>query len=60
MEGRNQRENFRSVLGFKEIDIYQSKEYSTLLKIKKVFPNEIKNDQCRVNKNILLIFLSCS
>ena len=45
MEKRNQRENFRSLLGFKENDIYQSKEYSTLLKIKKVFPNEIMNDQ---------------
>ena len=58
MGKRNQRENFRSLLGFKENGIYQSKEYSTLLKIKKVFPDEIINDQYRVNKYFIdLVFL---
>ena len=44
MEKRNQRENFRSLLGFKENDICQSKKYSTLLKIKKCFPNQKMSD----------------
>ena len=39
MEKRNQRGDFRSLLGFKENDIYQNKEFSTLLKINKAFPN---------------------
>ena len=57
MEKRNQRENFRSLLEFKENDTYQSKEYSTLLKIKKVFPNEMMNDQDQVNKYFIdLVF----
>ena len=29
IEKVNQRDNFRIILGFKENDIYQSKEYST-------------------------------
>ena len=32
MEKENQRENFRSLLGFKENDIFQWKEYSITLK----------------------------
>ena len=50
MEKENQRENFRSLLGFKENYIFQRKEYSMTLKIKKVFPNEIINEQYKVNK----------
>ena len=50
MEKENQRENFRSLLGFKENDIFQRKEYSIALKIKKVFPNEIINEQYNVDK----------
>ena len=57
MEKENQRENFRSLLGFKENDIFQRKEYSITLKIKKVFPNEIINEQYKVNKYFIgLIF----
>ena len=56
-EKENQRENFRSLLGFKENDIFQTKEYSIKLKIKKVFPNEIINEQYKVNKYFIdLIF----
>ena len=44
IEKENQRENFRSVLGFKENDIFQRKEYSITLKVKKMFPNEIINE----------------
>ena len=45
MEKENQRENFRSLLCFKQNDIFQRKEYSITLKIKKVLPNEIINEQ---------------
>ena len=34
----------------KENEIYQNKEYSTLLKIKKKFPNEKMSEQYKVNK----------
>ena len=44
MEKVNQRNNFRILLGFKENEIFQSKEGSITLKIKKIFPNEIMND----------------
>ena len=57
IEKENQRENFRSLLGFKENGIFQRKEYSVTLKIKKVFPNEIINEQYKVNKYFIdLIF----
>ena len=35
MQKEKQRENFKILLGFKENDIYQHKEYSTAKKIKK-------------------------
>ena len=50
MEKEKQRENFRIILGFKEIDIYERKENSIIKKIKKVFPNEITRDQYKVSK----------
>ena len=50
MEKENQRGNFRSLLGFKENDILQRNKYSATLKIKKMFPNEIINEQYKVNK----------
>ena len=50
LEKEKQREHFRTLLGFKENDIYQRKEYSTMLKIKKVFPNKMIGDQCKVSK----------
>ena len=50
-------DNFRILLAFKENDIYQSKEYSISLKIKKVFPNEIIDDQYKVNILLILLFL---
>ena len=52
-----QRNKFRSLLGFKENDIFQSKEYSIILKIRKAFPNEIIRDQYKVLKHrIDLVF----
>ena len=57
MKKENQRKNFRSILGFKENDIFQRNKYSITLKIKKVFPNEIINEQYKVNKYFIdLIF----
>ena len=57
VDKKNQRENFRPVLGFKENDIYQSKQYSIVKKIKKVFSNEIIEDEYKVNKYFIdLIF----
>ena len=50
MEKEKQRENFRIILGFKENDIHERKESSTIKKIKKVFPNEITRDQYKVSK----------
>ena len=48
MEKEEPRENFRTLLGFKEHDIMRSEEYSTNLKIKKMFPNEIIEEQYNV------------
>ena len=50
MEKENHREHFRSLLGFKENDIFQRNQYSITLKIKKVFPNELINEQYKDNK----------
>ena len=41
LEKEKQRENFRTLSTCKIHDIYQRKGYSTVLKIRKVFPNEI-------------------
>ena len=37
-------------MGFKENDIFQSKEYSIISKIKKIFKNLVINEQYRVDK----------
>ena len=56
MEKENQRDNFRSLLGFKENDIFERKEHLITLKIKKVFPNEIIHEQYKVNKYFIDLF----
>ena len=40
MEKTNQRDNFRVLLGFKENDMFQTKEQSVLSKIQAVFSSE--------------------
>ena len=40
MEKTNQRDNFRMLLGFKENDIFQTKEQSVLSKIHTIFSSE--------------------
>ena len=48
MEKKEQREDIRVLLGFTVHDIMRPKEYSAKLKIKKMFPNEIIEEQCDV------------
>ena len=38
------------LLGFKENEVYESKEYSITKKIKKIFKDELINEQYRVDK----------
>ena len=45
MKKKEQREDFRILLGFKEHGIIQRNEYSMNLKIKKMFSNEIIEEQ---------------
>ena len=59
-EKENQRENFRTLLGFKVNDIYESKEYSITKKMKKAFKNQIINEQYRVKKILYQSSFSCS
>ena len=44
-EKEKETEHFRAILGFKEHKIRLTKEYSTKLKIKKIFPNEKIGEQ---------------
>ena len=44
-------------MGFKENEIYESKEYSIIKKIRKMFKSEIINEQYRVDKYFIdLVF----
>ena len=45
MEEENQRDNFRILLGFKENELYESKECSIIKRIKKIFLNDVINEQ---------------
>ena len=40
LDKENQRQNFRTLLGFKENEIYESKEYSIVKRIKKKLKNK--------------------
>ena len=53
LDKEKQRENFRQLLGFKENEIFERKEYSIVKRIRKVFKNQILNEQYRV-KNIFI------
>ena len=50
MQKEKQRKDFRVILGFKENDIYERKEYSIIKKIKKCFLGEIIRNQYKVDK----------
>ena len=56
-EKENQRDNLRIILGFKENEVYDPKEYSITKKIKKIFKNQIIDEQYRVQKYFIgLVF----
>ena len=50
LDKEKQRQNFRQLLGFKENEIFESKEYSILKHTKKVFNREKTIEQYKVNK----------
>ena len=57
MQKEQERQDFRIIWGFKQNDIYKRKEHSVLKKIKKGFPNDIINDQYKVDKYFIdLVF----
>ena len=45
-----QRQNFRTLLGFKENEIYERKEYSTIKQIKKTFKKQTIIEQYKIKK----------
>ena len=53
-----QRENFRQLLGFKENEVFESKEYSITKKIKKIFKKQKIINQYRVEKYFIDLFFS--
>ena len=59
LDKKDQRQNFRILVGFKENEIYERKEYSIVKRIKKIFKKQTIIEQWRV-ENTLLIFFSCS
>ena len=52
----DQRQNFRILLGFKENEIYETKEYSILKRIKKIFKKQAIIEQYRVEKYFIDFF----
>ena len=54
----HQRQNFRILLGFKENEIYEKKEYSIMKRIKKISKKQTIIEQYRVEKYFIdLLFL---
>ena len=56
LDKEDQRQNFRILLGFKENEIYERKEYSTVKRIKKIFKKQIIIEQYRVEKYFIDLF----
>ena len=52
----HQRQNFRILLGFKENEIYEKKEYSIMKRIKKIFKKQTIIEQYRVEKYFIDLF----
>ena len=50
LDKESKRENFMQLLGFNENEIYESKAYSIITKIRKTFKNKIVNEQYRVDE----------
>ena len=60
LDKEDQRQNFRILIGFKENEIYERKEYSTVRRIKKMFKKQTIIEQYRVEKYFIEPFFSCS
>ena len=56
LDKEDQRQNFRILLGFKENEIYETKEYSILKRIKKIFKKQAIIEQYRVEKYFIDFF----
>ena len=56
LDKEDQRQNFRILLGFKENEISERKEYSTVKRIKKIFKKQIIIEQYRVEKYFIDLF----
>ena len=50
LDKKDQRQNFRILLGFKENEIYERKEYSIVKRIKKIFKKQTIIEQYRVEE----------
>ena len=50
LDKEDQRQKFRILIGFKENEIYERKEYSTVRRIKKIFKKQTIIEQYRVEK----------
>ena len=52
----NQRLNFREILGFKEYEVFESKEYSIIKRIQKVFIRQKMIDQYKIDKYFIDLY----
>ena len=58
LDKENQRQNFRQLLGFKENQIFETKEYSIIKQIKKVFIRQKKINLKLTSILLIFIFLN--
>ena len=56
LDKAKKRQNFRELLGFKENQIFETKEYSIIKQIKKVFIRQKIIDQYRVEKYFIDLY----
>ena len=56
LEKENQRQNFRELLGFKENQIFETKECSIIKQIKKVFIRQKMIDQFKIDKYFIDLY----
>ena len=56
LDKEKQRQNFRQLLGFKENEVFESKEYSIVKKIKKIFKRQKMIDQYKVDKYFIYLY----
>ena len=56
LDKEDQRQNLRIILGFKENEIYERKEYSIVKRIRKIFKKQAIIEQYRVEKYFIDLF----